>query len=137
MGMNLLIGVVLIVHGLIVAGQAMPGAWISNPSWLWWWPTAFGQSWLLHALRLERAPWTWLSSGVWLVGGMLLVAAGLAALGVVVPLWRSLAITGAIVSLTMLLTYWHPFATLGLALSAGILITVGWAAWPPPHLIGA
>lgn len=137
--MNSLIGSVLIGHGLIVAGQALPGAWIQNPTWLRWWPTALGQSWLLHALQLERTPWTWLAAGGWLVGGVLLVAAGMAALGVVVPreLWRALAITGAAVSLAMLLAYWHPFTTLGLALSAGILIALGWAAWSPLHLIGA
>lgn len=128
--MNSLIGLVLIGHGLIVAGQALPGTWIQNPAWLWWWATALGQSWLLHTLRLERAPWMWLAAGAWLVGGVLLVAAGLAVLGVVVPreLGRSLAIAGAVVSLAMLLAYWHPFTTLGLVLSAGILIALGWAA---------
>jgi hypothetical protein len=138
-GMKILIGVLLIAHGLIVAGQAIPDAWIQNPAWLHWWPTALGQSWFLHALRLERAPWTWLAAGAWLVGGMLLVAAGLAALGVVAPreLWRSLAIAGAAVSLAMMLAYLHPFMMIGLALSAGILIALGWATWPPQHLIGA
>src|SRR5688572_9620665 len=120
--MRILIGVLLIVHGLIVAGQAAGGTWIQNPAWLQWWPTALGQSWLLHTLRLERAPWAWLAAGAWLVGGILLVAAGLAVVGVVVPreLWRSLASAGAMLSLVVLLSYWHPFTTLGLALSTGI-----------------
>jgi hypothetical protein len=137
--MKVLIGVLLIVHGLIVAGQAAPGAWIQNPAWLQWWPTALGQSWLLHTLQLERAPWTWLAAGAWLVGGFLLAAAGLGVLGVVVPreLWRSLAIAGAVLSLVVLLAYWHPFTTLGLALSAGILLSLWWASWPPQPLIGA
>jgi hypothetical protein len=137
--MKILISILLIVHGLIVAGQAMPGIGIQNPAWLRWWPTALGQSWLLHALRLEQAPWTWLAAGAWLVGGVLLIAAGLAVLGVGVPreLWRSLAIAGAAVSLAMLLAYLHPFTTIGLALSAGILIASGWATWPLQHLIGA
>jgi hypothetical protein len=137
--MKILIGILLVGHGLIVAGQATPGTWIQNPAWLRWWPTALGQSWLLHALRLERAPWTWLAAGVWLVGGVLLVAAGLAVMGIMVPreLWRSLAIAGAAVSLGMLLAYLHPFTTLGLVLSAGILFALVWAAWPPPHLISA
>jgi hypothetical protein len=137
--MKILIGVLLIVHGLIVAGQTAPGTWIQNPSWLLWWPTALGQSWFLHILRLERAPWTWLAAGAWLIGGILLVAAGLAVLGVVVPseLWRSLAIAGAMLSLAVLIAYWHPFTTIGFLLSAGILISLWWASWPPQHLIGA
>jgi hypothetical protein len=37
----------------------------------------------------------------------------------------------------MLLAYWHPFMTLGLLLSAAILVTLGWMGWPPPQLIGS
>jgi hypothetical protein len=127
--MKIFIGVLLIVHGLIVAGQAAPGAWIQNPAWLRWWSTALGQSWFLHAMRLERAPWTWLADGTWLIGGIFLMAAGLAVLGMGVPheLWRPLAIAGAAVSLAMLLAYWHPFMTFGLILSASVLIALGWA----------
>jgi hypothetical protein len=137
--MRILIGLLLIVHGLIVAGQAVPGSWIQNPAWLQWWPTALGQSWLLHTLRLEHAPWTWLAGGAWLLGGALLVSAGLAALGIVVPLelWRWLAVAGATVSLIMLLAYWHPLITLGFLLSTSILVVLGWAQWPPQQLMGA
>jgi hypothetical protein len=137
--MKIFIGLVLIVHGLIVAGQAAPGTWIQNPSWLQWWPTALGQSWFLHILRLDRAPWTWLGGAVWLVGGALLVSAGLAVLGLVIPreLWRPLAIAGAALSLTALLASWHPYTTLGLVVSAALLVAIGWAKWPPQLLIGA
>jgi hypothetical protein len=100
---------------------------------------ALGQSWLLHTLQLERTPWTWLAGAAWLLGGTLLVAAGLAVLGISVPreLWRLLALAGAAVSLAMLLAYWHPLMTLGLLLSTGILVALAWANWPPQHLIGA
>jgi hypothetical protein len=137
-GMKIFIGVLLMVHGLIVTGQAAPGTWIQNPAWLQWWPTALGQSWFLHAFRLERTPWTWLAAVAWLLGGALLVAAGLAIVGIVIPreLWRMLALAGAAVSLTMLLAYGHPFMTLGLLLSTAILVAL-WANWPPQHIIGA
>ena len=46
-----------------------------------------------------------------------------------------LALAGAAVSLTMLLAYGHPFMTLGLLLSTGILVAL-WANWPPQHMIG-
>ena len=131
-----LIGSLLIVHGLIVAAQSFgnfgTGSSISNPSWLSWWPTALGQSWMLAALGLEQTVAQWLAGLFWLIGGALLIAAGLGVFGVVVPRewWRTLAVWGGAVSLAMLLLYIHPFYAIGTGSSLAILIALLWAHWP-------
>jgi hypothetical protein len=141
--LRFLIGAMLIVHGLIVAAQS-PGAFrggepLANPSWLAWWPTALGQSWLLAGLGLEQTVAAWLAGLLWLIGGVALVAAGLGVFGVLVPQgwWRALAIGGAGMSLLMLLFYLHPFYGIGTGLSAAILLALLWVCWPTPALVGS
>jgi hypothetical protein len=140
--LRFLIGGMLIVHGLIVAGQSASafgaGNPIANPSWLKWWPTAFGQSWLLAGLGLEKTIAAWLAGLLWLIGGVALVGAGLGVFGVLVPegWWRMLAIGGAGMSLLMLLFYLHPFYGIGIGASAAILLALLWADWPVVRLDG-
>jgi hypothetical protein len=142
--MKLLLALLLIVHGLIVAAQSAgsfrPGSSIPNPSWLTWWPTNLGESWLLTRLGLERTAIEGFGGLLWLVGGIALVVAGLGVLGILVPAewWRPLAIAGAAVSLFMLLViYPHPFFVLGMGASLVILIALLWAHWPSAALVGS
>lgn len=141
--LRLLIGGMLIVHGLIVAAQSTGtfgrGDPITNPSWLNWWPTALGQSWLLVGLGVEQMVAARLAGVFWLIGGVALVAAGLGVFGVLVPQewWRTLAIGGAGMSLLMLLFYLHPFYGIGAGASAAILVALLWARWPTPAIVGA
>lgn len=112
--LRFIIAAILIVHRLIVSAQSIggfkPGAGVANPAWLNWWPTVLGQSWLLARLDLEKAL-SWVSSILWLVGGLLLLAAGLSIFGFIIPqgYWRVLAVVGAAISLFLLLVYLHPF----------------------------
>ncbi|HET9908963.1 MAG TPA: hypothetical protein VFQ23_20100, partial [Anaerolineales bacterium] len=102
--MKLLIGVLLIIHGLIVAGQfsgsfgsALPKE-VQNPSFVSWWPINMGRSWLFSSLGLDGTLAVYRIGGLlWLAGGILLVAAGLGVFGFIVPpeWWRSLAVGGA------------------------------------------
>ncbi len=134
--MKLLIACLLIVHGLIVAAQSagsfVSGSPVANPAWLRWWPTAFGESWLLVGLRAEGTIVEVLGGVIWLAGGLALIAAGLGVLGFVVApaWWRMLALAGGAASLAMLLLYFHPFFGLGIAVSAAILASLLWADWP-------
>ncbi len=141
--LRFLIGGMLIVHGLIVAAQS-PSAFgggepIANPSWLTWWPTALGQSWLLAGLGLEQTVAARLAGLLWLIGGVALLAAGLGVFGVLVPQgwWRTLAIGGAGMSLLLLLFYLHPFYGIGIGASAAILLALLWVRWPTPALVGS
>jgi hypothetical protein len=142
--MKLLISALLIIHGLIVAGQAagsfgstVPGE-VQNPSFVSWWPINMGRSWLLSWLGLEKALIVYRVSGLfWLAGGIALVAAGLGVLGFVVPIdwWRELAVGGAAISLFMLIVYFHPITIIGTASSLAVLIALLWAKWPPMSLV--
>ena len=142
--MKLLIAVLLIIHGLIVAGQAA-GSFgstipkeLQNPAFVSWWPINMGRSWLFSWLGLENALIVYRLGGLfWLAGGTALVAAGLGALGFLVPtdLWRELAVGGAAISLFMLLIYFHPITIIGTASSLAVLIALLWAKWPPTSLV--
>ncbi len=130
--MKILIAVLLIVHGLIVAGQSSgsfnPIGGLQNPSWLNWWPANLGQSWLLAPLGVERTLLARAGGFLWLIAGITVVAAGLGAFGLVVPhtWWRSLALIGAIVSLVMLTVYFHPLFGIGIGASIVLLIALLW-----------
>ena len=142
--MKLLLGVLLIVHGLIVAGQAagsfgstLPRE-IQNPSFVSWWPVNMGRSWLFSSLGLERTLATYRIGGLlWLAGGILLVAAGLGVFGFIIPpeWWRSLAVSGAAISLFMLAIYLHPLTIIGTAASLAVLIALLWFQWPSPTFV--
>jgi hypothetical protein len=69
---------------------------------------------------------------LWLVAGIALVAAGLGALGFVIPhaWWRSLALIGATLSLFMLAIYLHPLYGVGISASVIILLALLWQGWP-------
>lgn len=141
--MKLFIAILLILHGLITAAQSSgsfgstASSGIQNPSWVSWWPTNLGQSWLLSWLGLEKAPFTWISGVLWLAGGIALAAAGLGVLGFIIPSdwWRTLAIAGGAISLFMLVVYLHPFTIIGTALSIAILVALLWVHWPPTCLV--
>ena len=142
--MKLLISVLLILHGLIVAGQSagsfgstIPNE-LQNPSFVSWWPINMGRSWLFSGLGLNRTLAVYRIGGLlWLAGGIALVAAGLGVLGWIVPTdwWRSLAIGGGAISLFMLAIYFHPILIIGTASSLAVLIALLWAKWPPTSLV--
>lgn len=142
--MKLLISVLLILHGLIVAGQSagsfgstIPNE-LQNPSFVSWWPINMGRSWLLSLLGLDRTLVVYRIGGLlWLAGGIALVAAGLGALGFIVPAdwWRTLAISGAAISLFMLAVYFHPLMILGTASSLAVLVALVWLRWSTLSLV--
>ena len=142
--MKLLISVLLILHGLIVAGQSAgsfgptPPNELQNPAFVSWWPINMGRSWLVSWLGLEKTLTVYRIGGMlWLAGGIALVAAGLSIWGLVIPAewWRSLAIGGAAISLFMLAVYFHPITIVGTASSVAVLIALLWAKWPPTSLV--
>jgi hypothetical protein len=136
--MKLLISVLFILHGLIVAAQSagsfgarIPNE-VQNPSFISWFPINMGRSWLFSLFGLQNSLPAYRISGIlWLIGGLILVAAGLGMFGILVPVvwWRSLAIAGAAISLFMLLLYFHPLMIIGTASSVAVLIAFGWLHW--------
>ena len=142
--MKLFISALLIIHGLIVAGQAagsfgstIPSE-LQNPSFVSWWPMNMGRSWLFSLLGLDGTLSVYRIGGLlWLAGGIALVAAGMGILGFIVPndLWRVLAIAGAAISLFMLALYFHPIMIVGTASSLAVLVALLWLQWPPTSVI--
>jgi hypothetical protein len=140
--MKIVIAVLLIVHGLIVIGQSSgsfnPIGGVTNPSWLSWWPSNLGQSWLLSALGIEQNGVAKAGGILWLAAGTLLVAAGLGVIGLVFPIlwWRSLAMSGAVISLVMLIVYLHPFYGIGIVASIILLAALMLDQWSPLEQLG-
>jgi hypothetical protein len=140
--MKILIAVLLILHGLIVTGQSFgsfnPVGGVKNPSWLSWWPSNLGQSWLLSSLGIEQNVLARAGGVFWLAAGVALVAAGLSVAGLVLPsaLWRSLALTGAFISLLMLMIYLNPFYGIGIGASIVLLAALVWERWPLLERLG-
>jgi hypothetical protein len=140
--MKILIAALLILHGLIVIGQSScsfnPVGGVKNPSWLSWWPSNLGQSWLLSGLGIQHSVLARAGGVLWLAAGIALVAAGLSVVGLVLPtaLWPSLALTGAVISLVMLIIYLHPFYGIGICASIVLLAALVWEQWPLLERLG-
>lgn len=129
----LVIGVGLIVHGLITTMIGVGGVTNPNPpamalpSWLGWWSTPLGRSWVVDGLGLGT-PAALAGGLVWLVAGLALVGAGLGWLGVPAlrDLWAQLAVTGGAIGLVALALYFHPLY-LGAVLIDVVLVALVWA----------
>jgi hypothetical protein len=61
------------------------------------------------------------------------VAAGLALFGILVPFdwWRILAIASAVVSLLLVVIFWHPYLIVGLLIDVAVLVTLIFTDWSP------
>jgi hypothetical protein len=138
--LRFLIGGLLIVHGLVTVAQSLGvfgrGTEPENPTWLNWWPTPIGRSWLLGSLGLEETTVSWLVGALWVVGGITFLAA---AFGILThhEWWRTLTVLGAFASLVVLVPYFHPWYALVTILNIGILIALLWLRWPSENLVGA
>ncbi|NMB56115.1 MAG: hypothetical protein GYA15_15600 [Leptolinea sp.] len=140
--MKILFGVLLILHGLIVAAQSgssfNPTSGPANPAWLSWWPVNLGQSWLFIPSGAENSPIARGLGILWLAAGLALLAAGLAVLGIIIPMewWRTLALAGAALSIVMLAIYLHPLFGIGIGASLLILAALLIRQWPVLGQIG-
>ena len=90
-------------------------------------------SWLLTGLGLSES--TTKTSAILLsvIATIGFVAAGLALFGVLVPFdwWRILAIASAVVSLLLVVIFWHPYLIVGLLIDAAVLVTLIFTKWSP------
>ena len=137
--MKLILAVFLILHGLvhtILAAAPIPNDPDSNPGAFF---TAATRSWLLPRLGLNDTAIQ--SIGIILVVLTTLgfILAGLGILGVpgFSDAWRTVAVLSAIVSLVLLVVFWHPWLLVGVLIDIGILVLLLWAKWPPVDLIGS
>jgi hypothetical protein len=142
---RIVIALLLLLHGLISGAQSFgsfgstASVGSTNPSWLKWWPTKMGQSWLLTPLGMDNRIVFWFIGALWLVAMICFVAAGLGLLGIAVPhdWWRLLAIGGAVVELLVLVLFFHPLYMPVTFINAGIIVALFWAHFPSEVALGA
>jgi hypothetical protein len=125
---KLLVAGFLVVHALIHLSYLTPAPprTAGGPEW----PFELTRSWLVTGLQLD--PHLVRTVGTVLVAGTaaLLVAAGLATGGWLIPAgWREgLVLSGAGLSILTLALFFHPWLILGFAIDAALLLAVlvGW-----------
>ena len=111
--MRILIGVLLIIHGLITASISRGGGSPLEPSVV---------SRIL-GIFFGLAGLCFLASSVGIFIGQ--------------EWWRTLTMVGAALSIVYLVVYLHPIYWFALALNAGILGALWWAHWPPASMVGS
>ena len=129
--MTLLLAGFLVAHGLIHLSYLTPAPprTAGGPEW----PFELQSSWLVTGLQLD--PRLVRTLGTALVAGTatLLVAAGLATGGWLIPAgwWEGLVLSGAGLSILTLGFFLHPWLSLGLAIDAALLWAVLVSGWQP------
>jgi uncharacterized membrane protein (UPF0136 family) len=104
----------LFVHGGIVAAQA----------------SGVPKSWLIGDRGHSAGVVLTIVAGlVLLVAGAMLVAHG--------PMWRTLAVLGACLSLAFFVLFFQPLIILGMSVDIAIIISIGYFAWPTNTMVGA
>jgi hypothetical protein len=121
----------LAAHGLIHASflSPAPPRTAGGPEW----PFELTRSWLVTGLQMD--PGIVRSAGIVLAvtSAGLLVLAGLATAGWIVPStwWGGLSLAGAASSLVTLLLFFHPWLMVGVAIDVGLVWLVVGAGWSP------
>lgn len=138
--LRLLIGGVLVLHGLGHGGALGALLWLraapGGPTGGW----SAARSWLFPALRSPDA--SNIAMAFWIVVMVGFVLAALSFWGVLLPgdIWRQLAVASALVSLTGMIVFfgtWPAFNwTASLAVNVAVLVTQFFTKWPPLELFG-
>lgn len=124
------IAIFLILHGLVHAILAM----VPNPNE----PeggvaTFFSQSWLLSSTGLSESAFRSIAILLAAFATIGFVVTGLSLLDVLVQAdwWRTLAIGAAVISLLLLIIFWHRYLIVGVLINVVILITQLFLDWRP------
>jgi len=135
--LKIALAIFIIAHGLVHAilaiapnpadPNAKPGAFF----------TATERNWLLPQFGLNASTIQWI--GIILVGlstlGFVLAGLGIFGVAGLSAIWRTVAIFSAIISLLLLITFWHPWLPIGVLIDLALLIAFLWAKWPPIDII--
>ncbi|MBK5109072.1 MAG: hypothetical protein JJE12_13120 [Anaerolineales bacterium] len=137
--MKIIIALFLIAHGLVHAGlaaapnpsdpDAKPGAFFTSPD----------RSWLFHQLGLDASVVQWIGITLVVLSTLGFVLAGLGVFGVpgLDEIWRTIAVVSTIISLVLLVLFWHPWIIVGVLIDIGVLVSLLWTNWPSVDLIGS
>ncbi len=137
--LRIVIGAVLLVHGLGHGGALGALLWIRVRPTARTGDWAAARTWLMPSLPAETA--ATLASAFWIAA---MVGFGMAALsfwGLVLPaeVWQSVALGSAVVSaigIVLFIGTWPAFNTIAaLAVNVAVLVAV-WIDWPPQSVLG-
>lgn len=128
---RLLVAIALAAHGLVHLGflSPRPAPAPGAPPW----PFDLGGSRLLRSMGVDETAARLVGRA--LVGAVILAygAAGLAALGALpATLFGPAVILGSVASLALLVTFFHPWLVVGIALDAALLWAILAARWDGP-----
>ena len=136
MVLRILIGVLLIIHGVIHWLLAMtPNPEAPEPA-----VATFFSQWSRPWLRelLSGGAIQAVAVTLAVIAGLGFVAAGMAVLDLVLPhaWWRLLAIGASVVSLILCLVFWKSWLIAGPVVAVGIIVVVGLLNWPVEATLG-
>jgi hypothetical protein len=126
------IGIFLIAHAVAHAGLATapipenpdpkPGAFFTAPA----------RSWIFKRINLDSIPVQKIGVILVTLSVVGFILAGLGALGVtgLKGIWQTTAAGSAIVSLILLVLYWHPWLILGVVIDTGLVALTCLNSWP-------
>lgn len=133
---RLLIGGVLILHGLIHVGAASAPAPGEEDAGAFRFFMGEDRSWLLRALGFSDTVSWWIAVGLIAAATLGFVLAGIAIFAGL-SVWREFAVVSATVSLVLLALYWNRYLAVGVALNVAILVLLLAILWPKEDLVGS
>jgi len=136
--MKIIIALFLIAHGLVHGGlaaapnpddpDAKAGAFFTSAM----------RTWLLPRLGLNPSSIQWIGITLVVLSTLGFILAGLGVFGVPVldEIWRTIALVSAVISLVLLVLFWHAWLIVGVLIDLAIIISLVWANWPSAELTG-
>ena len=131
--MKIALSIFIIAHGLVHAilaiapnpadPDAKPGAFF----------TSMQRSWLLPQLGLDAAAIQWIGLLLVTLSTLGFILAGLGIFGMtgLSAIWQTVAIVSSIVSIILLILFWHPWLPVGVGIDVLVLIALLWNEWLP------
>jgi hypothetical protein len=136
MFLRILIGVLLIVHGVIHGILAV----IPNPNAAEPVAATFFSEWASPWLqnRISAGTLQIIAIVLAVIAGVGFLAAGLAMFDILLPhdWWRALAIVSSVVSLLLCAIFWHVYLIVGPVVAVSIILVVGFVHWPTEAILG-
>ena len=132
-----LLAIFIIAHGLVHAILAVaPNLADPNAKPLAFF-TATERSWLLPQFGLNASTIQWVGIILVALSTLGLILAGLGIFGVagLIVIWRTVAILSAVISLLLLVIFWHPWLPVGILIDIGTLGSLLVLNWPSFDLI--
>ena len=136
MFLRILIGVLLLLHGVIHGIlAALPNPEADKPV-----AATFFSEWAAPWLRdlLSGSALQVIALVLAVVAGISFIAAGLAMFDVLLPhdWWRALAVAASVVSLLLCLLFWNSYLIVGPVVAIAIIVVVGLLKWPAEAMLG-